>query len=128
MFCPLCKYEYRSGFTQCSDCYSALVKTKEEADSEKIACAWKGSNKNELERVLKALHDAQIPLRFKERIRYRPSFQIGIFNLLGIGRRSSDYEYEVTVLSKDLRKARGAMAGHPVSIESSARGDDTGTD
>jgi hypothetical protein len=74
---PLQIYEYRDGFTQCSDCYSALVRTKDEAEREQIACAWKGGDKGKLERVLNALHDAEIPLRFKERIKYRPALQIG---------------------------------------------------
>lgn len=128
MFCPLCKYEYRDGFIQCSDCYSSLVRTKQEADNEKVARAWKGADKDKLERVLSALHDAEIPLRFKERIKYRGTFQIFWFRFPIFRKRSSDYEYDVTVLARDLQRARRAMGGHPVSVESSERGDDLGTD
>jgi len=126
MFCPLCKYEYRDGFTQCSDCYSALVKTKEEAEGERVVCAWNGGDKGKLERVLNALHDAEIPLRFKERIKYRPTFRIRIFNFPSFGKRGSDFEYEVTILAKDLQRARTAMAGRPVSTEISESDDDIG--
>ncbi len=128
MFCPLCKYEYRDGFTQCSDCYSALARTKEEADSEKVACAWKGGDKSKLERVLKALHGAEIPLRFREKIRYGPAFRIWIFSFPSFSKRGSDYEYEVTVLANDLQKARKAMAGRPVSTEILETDNDSGTD
>ena len=33
MYCPKCKYEYREGFTECSDCKTSLV---EELPTEKI--------------------------------------------------------------------------------------------
>ncbi len=33
MYCPKCKYEYREGFTECSDCKTSLV---EELLTEKI--------------------------------------------------------------------------------------------
>src|SRR5437879_12973077 len=33
MFCPLCRAEYRDGFTQCSDCHVGLVRSAEEARS-----------------------------------------------------------------------------------------------
>jgi hypothetical protein len=32
MFCPVCKAEYRAGFTQCSDCGAALVESLDAAD------------------------------------------------------------------------------------------------
>lgn len=33
MFCPVCKAEYRPGFTRCSDCDAALVETLDAANS-----------------------------------------------------------------------------------------------
>jgi|WetSurMetagenome_2_1015567.scaffolds.fasta_scaffold289401_2 hypothetical protein len=33
-FCPKCRYEYREGFTTCSDCGAALVATLPEAPAE----------------------------------------------------------------------------------------------
>lgn len=41
MFCPVCKSEYRDGFTKCSDCGADLVKQLAD-DSEAIEPLWAG--------------------------------------------------------------------------------------
>jgi hypothetical protein len=46
MFCPVCKSEYREGFTKCSDCGVDLVDrssdSSSDADSEETEILWAG--------------------------------------------------------------------------------------
>jgi len=127
MFCPLCKYEYRDGFTECSDCHLHLVPTKEDAQRESVALAWKGSDKRKLDRVLDSLQNAGIAFRFKESVDLHPRFMVFGFR---IGNRLSAVEnhFEVTVLGRDLQRARRAMSGHTASAEISETDNDIGTD
>ncbi len=115
MFCPLCKYEYRRGFTECSDCHLPLVATKEEAEREPVAMAWQGTNKTKLEHVLDGLQKAEIRYHFKESMEFHPRLEILGFTVLGKKKSLVDNHYEVTVLMRDLQSARRAMAGHPLT-------------
>lgn len=112
MFCPLCKAEFRDGFTQCSDCRIPLVRTKKEADDRAVPTVWKGGNKHQFETVLAALQDAQIPLRFREHLNTRSAAQASLLNnLLPFGRRReiSDTMFEVKVLAQDADHAHEAI-------------------
>lgn len=61
MFCPVCKAEYRAGFTECADCHVTLVKElpKEDAPSA-YAVLWKGENVDFATKLTEQLEAAQI--------------------------------------------------------------------
>jgi hypothetical protein len=65
MFCPVCKAEYREGFTRCSECDTNLVASLGSSESsarrEGPVLAWRGDDPVALSRVLAALQEAQIP-------------------------------------------------------------------
>ena len=73
MFCPVCKYEYRRGFTHCNDCDVDLVDAlPSEADvdhklrtpSDEMAqptLLWKGANGVTFSAITAALDTAKIP-------------------------------------------------------------------
>jgi Putative prokaryotic signal transducing protein len=67
MFCPVCKAEYRLGFTRCSDCDVDLVESlaevtdieQREAD-ESAALAWTGNSSLDQDLVCRDLDEARI--------------------------------------------------------------------
>jgi hypothetical protein len=65
MFCPVCKAEYREGFTRCSDCEVPLVSrlsSPESGDSsESPELLWSGTDGGIFARLTEALHEAEIP-------------------------------------------------------------------
>src|SRR6266481_1909144 len=73
MFCPQCKAEYRSGFTQCSDCYVDLVgelpekqSSSEEEQSfsnEALTLLWECADESECVGVCRDLQEADIPYK-----------------------------------------------------------------
>ncbi len=61
MFCPVCKAEYREGFSHCDDCDVALVAALERREPEPPPeLVWRGSDPVAFSRVLDALAEAQI--------------------------------------------------------------------
>jgi hypothetical protein len=106
MFCPLCKAEFRQGFTTCSDCHINLVATQEEANSVAVDRLWIGSSQGTLDRILTALDAQSIPSRFKEIVNVRA--QISILEI-PIRPIRSTFEYEVWVFRSDLENARHAI-------------------
>ena len=106
MYCPLCKAEYRPGFTTCSDCHIALVSTEGDANSVPVDRLWIGTLQRTLDRILAALDAQSIPSRFKEIVNTRPQNSI-----LGIplGPIRSTFEYEVWVFRSDLERAKQAI-------------------
>lgn len=67
MFCPVCKTEYRTGFTRCSDCDVPLVdslETVRPAASEappRPELLWTGADPTVSDLIKAALDDAEIP-------------------------------------------------------------------
>ena len=106
MFCPLCRTEYRDGFSQCADCHLGLVGSLNEAQSSSVKL-WEGSLQRTLDKVLAALDAEAIPAHFEETVSSAPRV-----TLLGIPvtRIKSTFEYEVWVLASDLDRARLAIA------------------
>jgi hypothetical protein len=118
MFCPLCKAEFRDGFTQCSDCHIALVGSKQEADRQAVTRVWKGGNKSEFESVLAALQQAEIPLKFREHLNARPAVRSGLlYSLFARPNHTHDTEFEVEVLGSDAERAQLAVRGALGEIE-----------
>jgi hypothetical protein len=106
VFCPLCKAEFRDGFTQCSDCHIGLVATKEEAERQTAASVWRGGT-SELELVLSALQQAEIPIHFREHLNVKAAVRSGLLStVLGRVNRTHDTEFEVRVLGRDSERAR----------------------
>jgi hypothetical protein len=78
MFCPVCKYEFRRGFTHCNTCDVDLVETlptEEEVDHTPPPTAahmdhptllWSGANGGVFSALTTALDDAQIPYNKEE--------------------------------------------------------------
>lgn len=67
MFCPVCKSEYREGYTRCADCDVPLVNSleaeRESLDHAALARVWEGSDTHENSQVRAGLEEAQIPFR-----------------------------------------------------------------
>jgi len=89
MFCPVCKSEYRDGFTKCSDCDVELVDHLPEAQPERqdvdaTELLWSGDEEGTGELIAEALDDANIYYRDEKVIfgRYhefgRPVFKLWI--------------------------------------------------
>src|ERR1700751_5382554 len=69
MFCPLCKSEYREGFTRCSDCGAELVPdlvmaqapgVAQDPDADKPELLWSGIDPSAFARIRGALDEADI--------------------------------------------------------------------
>jgi hypothetical protein len=68
MFCPVCKSEYRQGFTECSDCGVPLVETLHDAaaasskpvDPQTAVLLWSGTSAQSSAAIGRALDDAHV--------------------------------------------------------------------
>lgn len=105
MFCPVCKSEYREGFTRCADCDVDLVPTLEsqagaEAE-ESIVVLWRGEDPVVFSAITNALQDAQI--EFYEALgQDHDAFFPNPFPVRFLPSRS----FEVRVLKKHLQAAQ----------------------
>jgi hypothetical protein len=107
VFCPLCKAEFRDGFTQCSDCHILLVATKEEAERRAVTSVWKGGDKVQFEMVLSALQHAEIPVQFREHLNLRAAARKSLRSMvLGRPNDGHETEFEVRVLGSDAERAQ----------------------
>lgn len=109
MFCPLCKAEYRKGFTTCSDCEVALVselpaENVDASSSSKgpLLPLWEGDDLALHSSLLEALDAARIPyfskpLSVYPGVRRADPFPVQPLTLFG---------YKVAVLSSDFPGAK----------------------
>lgn len=108
MFCPVCKYEYRSGFTHCNDCDVDLVDalpSEEDVDHKLRTPAdemaqptllWKGASGGTFSAITAALDAAKIPYN-REDLDARLAF-------------SSEYsELEIWVPAANFSDAQAAL-------------------
>jgi len=88
MFCPLCKAEYREGFTECSSCSTALVADDApESERNPPRLKWVTTDRSASDRVFADLREAGIPCSEDAKAEYwvyafrakRPQFAIYIF-------------------------------------------------
>jgi hypothetical protein len=107
MFCPLCKAEFRQGFRQCSDCHVSLVGTANEASSIPTECLWQGSDREECNRVLTALVDADIPHLSRELVKSQPWPWLSFFLVRFMTPRPT-YELKIWILQSDVDRASQA--------------------
>lgn len=101
MFCPVCKAEYRTGFTHCSDCDVDLVEALpvDQASSD-LALAWRGSDPVSFSAALAALRDADIP-----------SYQLSDHDQLVWGLAIPRPRYGILVGKQDLQRALECVKG-----------------
>jgi hypothetical protein len=109
MFCPLCKAEYRQGFSTCSDCHIPLVTTQAEAAAVEVDRLWTGDDRKKFESILDALLDAGIPFRSRESMKSQPWPWISIL-LFRFVRPRSTFEYGIDVFRRDRDRADAAIA------------------
>lgn len=119
LFCPLCKAEYRPGFTECSDCHAALMTSRSRARDASVLSVWSGNSKRQLEDILSVLQAANIPLRFLEHMKVRPALDVAVFGVSLTKKQSNfDREFEVQILASDAGRARLALQQAQTSTES----------
>jgi len=102
MFCPNCKTEYRSGFTECSDCGAKLVSKLEpvrDSASQDLALAWRGSDPSGFSAAAAALEGAGIR-----------NFPINDHDQLVWGLAIARPRYEILVRKSDLAAALELVA------------------
>lgn len=106
MFCPVCRAEYREGFTFCSDCQMDLVPKLEETDSESgYFLLWEGEDA--------VLHDSLLEVFQKENLPYVDTpldvYRLGSANplLLQVGPK---FGFAVSVSNKDRERAIRILA------------------
>lgn len=124
MFCPVCKYEFRRGFTRCNTCDVDLVDallTEEEIDHslpptaaqmDQPTLLWSGANGGIFSALTTALDDAQIPYN-KEELDARMVFS------------SQHADLEVWVPAANLREAQpilDAVLANPLNSDAAASG------
>src|SRR5271157_3378023 len=107
MFCPLCKAEYRDGFTQCSDCRLPLLATQEEAAAAGVRRLWTGSSRRDFEDILTALAQAEILCHSRETLTTRPGPWLSML-LWQFMRPRSTAVFWVDVREADSDRARQA--------------------
>lgn len=124
MFCPVCKYEFRRGFTHCNTCDVDLVDAlppEEEIDHSAPATAaqmdqptllWSGASGGIFSALTTALDDAQIPYN-KEELDARMVFS------------SQHADLEVWVPAANLHQAQpilDAVLANPLNSDAAASG------
>ena len=103
MFCPVCKSEYREGFTKCSDCDVDLVEHLPDdsggSGSSDLAVAWRGSDPSAYSAALAALQDAEIPTQ-----------EIANHDQVAWGLAIPKPQYQILVRRMDLKAALEMVA------------------
>ena len=131
MFCPLCKAEYREGFTRCADCDVELVPVLERADpaseqasEEEVVLLWRGDDPVLFSALTAALQEAGIPFHEYASVDYA--------NWLSAPRtRALAYavpNLDVRVLKRNLAEAEGILRDLEAKQEGSAEQDASSTD
>ncbi len=108
MFCPLCKAEYRQGFSTCNDCHIPLVATQEEAVAVEVDRLWTGDDRKKFSRILDAFLDAGIPFRSREKLKSQawPWISILLFRFM---KPRPTFEFSIDVLHRDRDRADAAI-------------------
>jgi hypothetical protein len=102
MFCPVCKSEYREGFTTCTECNVALVgalPADQPAGDQDLAVAWRGTDPSAFSAALAALQGADIQ-----------SYQISDHDQLAFELAIPRPQYRLLVRKTDLQMALELVA------------------
>jgi hypothetical protein len=122
MFCPNCKYEYRPGFTRCSDCGADLVAelpadgshAEGERSEDARTAVWEGTNQDTCVMLCRKLREAEIPY---ETARQEESRWF---------KRQNVWQYQILVGAEDSARALklveklGFASGQPIGEQNSA--------
>jgi len=105
---PSCKAEFRIGFRQCSDSHIPLVATESEARHTPVEELWKGSDRDECNRILSSLAAADVPSHSEEHVVARPWpwFSMLLWRFM---KPRPTYELQISVLGSDVERARAAI-------------------
>jgi hypothetical protein len=112
MFCPLCKSEFREGFTQCSDCHVPLAATYDEAARTPVDCLWNGDDRRRCHHILDSLIAADIPYHSKESLKKKPWPWISML-LWRFMKPRPTFEFQIWVLDRDRSRAEAAVPEEP---------------
>jgi hypothetical protein len=103
VFCPVCKAEYREGFTRCTECSVALITAlpadQPAAGMSDLALAWRGTDPTAFSAALAALQGAAIP-----------SYQVSDHDQFVWGLAIPRPQYRILVRKTDLEAARDLVA------------------
>ncbi len=109
MFCPVCKAEYRKGFTRCADCDVELVASlekppSEDTQDEPATLLWQGQDPVVFTAILNALRAAEIP----------SDGSPGVDFAAGLSRSPYSFSYgtpglEIRVSPSELEKAQRVL-------------------
>jgi len=110
MYCPLCKAEYRAGFTRCSDCDVDLVdavtaRPDDGLSKGNLALLWTGDDLSLHVSILEELKAAGIPYFDRPVATYSRSAFPNRFP----GPVAPLFGFEVAVLSSDLKMAKAIL-------------------
>lgn len=109
MFCPLCKAEYREGFTRCKDCNVDLVAALEEPHITQTKAVpvilWRGANPVIFSALVAALQEADIPSYQYPPVDYDNWLSAPQPSVLEYGVPN----FDVRVLDRDLEQARAIL-------------------
>jgi hypothetical protein len=105
MICPLCKAEFREGFTRCSDCDIDLVSPQSVEAVSGASLLWKGDDRRKCNQILDAVTAAGIPSHSTEALKKQawPWISVLLFRFM---RPRPTFELRVSVLGKDLARAQ----------------------
>lgn len=117
MFCPVCKSEYREGFTKCSDCGGELVDHLSEArparqDLDATDLLWSGDEEGTGELIAEALDDANIYYR-DEKVIFGQYHEFGrpVFKLWINGRDHDRAHLALEAIIHQVEQADREMPG-----------------
>jgi len=110
MYCPLCKAEYRAGFTRCSDCDADLVdavttKPDDGLSKGNLVRLWAGDDLSLHASILEELKAAGIP-HFDRPV---GAYSRSAFPNRFPGPITPLFGFEVAVLSSDLKMAKAIL-------------------
>jgi len=131
MFCPVCKAEYREGFTHCPDCGADLVAALEAGTrppDDPLEIVWRGSDPVAVSRVQDVLGDAGLEFQVKSTHDHyafdlgmpRPFYEVFV--------RQSDYEKALLLVAPILDTLPLARHHGPLPENEPEEPEGSGTD
>lgn len=111
MFCPICKAEYRRGFTHCADCDADLVDTllqEPERTGQANGIIWMGDNQETCVALCLQLKDAGIRYQVSEGMKSRSA------------RMTVTWKYELAVPVEDEKRAKELLELPETVVEESS--------
>lgn len=111
-YCPICKAQYRAGFTRCSDCLAELLGSLREAEAAKAILLWEGISPSNFDAIVAALSDANIPNRAKSGADPEMAYQPVSSPLARLMKFKKQMPWQVFVREADYERARNAAESY----------------